>query len=135
MSIAPRRKTKTTKAAALPAPSTSDAVARAAQMAAEIVAIADDIRGDVAASGKAGAKAKPKQAPSREAIARAKLRIDVRMWLMARLAPQIYGTIATRSAAAPSPPAPEPFQVEMDYSGLEGSGENAATDGRSSAQE
>jgi hypothetical protein len=86
----------------------ADPLARAEKMAAEIIAIADDTVGDYVE--KENAKGKLQMVPDRENIARAKLRIDVRMWLMARLAPQVYGT----GAAKPGQPAPEPFGLLVD---------------------
>jgi hypothetical protein len=80
----------------------------AAKMAVEIIAIADDVAGDFIE--KENAKGQVQVVPDRENIARAKLRIDVRMWLMARIAPHIYGT----QAAKPAPPGPAPFDIEVD---------------------
>ncbi|MDX2142999.1 MAG: hypothetical protein SFV19_06570 [Rhodospirillaceae bacterium] len=70
---------------------TDDRLAKAERMAEEILAIADDPFADMADVA-AAAPTTAKAASDREALARAKLRIDVRMWLMARLAPQLYGT-------------------------------------------
>ncbi len=81
----------------------------AAKMAAEIIAIADDAAGDFIE--KENAKGQVQTVLDRENIARAKLRIDVRMWLMARIAPHIYGAVATK----PAPPGPAPFDIEFDF--------------------
>lgn len=85
----------------------------AARMAQEIVTIADDAAGDYIQ--KENAKGQVQTVPDRDNIARAKLRIDVRMWLMARLAPHIYGAAATK----PTPPPPEPFDIDIDLSGFD----------------
>ncbi len=68
---------------------TAQRLAEAEQMAREIISIADDASQDHVA--KQNSKNAEGQAPVREVIARAKLRIDVRMWLMARYAPQVFG--------------------------------------------
>ena len=73
----------------------------AEKMAAEIIAIADDATADV--MERETAKGETQTVPNREAIARAKLRIDTRMWLMTRLAPHIYGATATKPVAEPLP--------------------------------
>jgi|GEM_PF-5395858 len=52
---------------------------KADAFAQEIVAIADEIKPD-----------------DKEALARAKFRVEVRMWLMTRLAPHAYGTSAPK---------------------------------------
>jgi hypothetical protein len=73
-------------------------LATAERMAREIVAIADDAsRDEVKHIHTTESK---KTAGSRESIGRDKLRIEVRMWLMARLAPHLYG--------APRPKEQEP---------------------------
>jgi hypothetical protein len=78
-----------------------DRAAKAERMADEILAIADDPFADASPSG-AGALS-GKTASDKEALARAKLRIDVRMWLMARLAPHLYGTGAGKASDGEEP--------------------------------
>jgi hypothetical protein len=76
-------------------------LAKAERMADEIVNIADDASSDVVT--KTDAKGDDKHSLNRDSIARAKLRIDTRMWLMARLAPQVYGNAAPK-AVETNPP-------------------------------
>ena len=76
----------------------ADRLSKAERLAAEIVAIADDISGDILTT--TNAKQETIRTPNREAIARAKLRIDTRMWLMARLAPHLYGAGTGKTADA-----------------------------------
>lgn len=65
---------------------------KAAKLAREIIAIADNPAGDYIK--RTNTKGESQVLPDKENIARAKLRIDVRMWLMSRLAPHIYGAPA-----------------------------------------
>lgn len=79
-------------------------------MAAEIIAIADDATGDYVE--RENAKGQVNMVFDRDNIARAKLRIDTRMWLMARLAPHIYGTPTAAKPA--SGHTPEHINVNID---------------------
>ncbi len=76
-------------------------LAKAERMAKEIVKIADDASGDVVE--KPDSKAGVKPVVNRYVIARAKLRIETRMWLMARLAPHIYGNAAPKTVETDPP--------------------------------
>lgn len=62
---------------------------QAENMAGEILAIADDSRGDTEI--RMDAKGNEYEAPDHEWMARAKLRVDTRKWLMSKLAPKKYG--------------------------------------------
>ncbi|MBL8628010.1 MAG: hypothetical protein JNM81_00165 [Rhodospirillaceae bacterium] len=87
----------------------------AKRMAAEIVMIADDAAGDYVVKKTAKSKvdkAAPEKILDRSAIARAKLRIDVRMWLMVRLAPHIYGVPAVKPSSRSQ--SPQPFHLDID---------------------
>jgi len=93
-------------------------VAKADRMADEIVTIADDASADVLE--KIDPKGGEKRVLNRDCIARAKLRIDTRMWLMARLAPHVYGTAAPKAAETDPPMSfvihttPEPDEADDD---------------------
>ena len=78
-------------------------LAQADHMAREIVAIADDVSRDYVDKPAAKNTDEAKRVVDREAIARAKLRIDVRMWLMARYAPQVYGGAAPKTSDTDPP--------------------------------
>jgi hypothetical protein len=79
--------------------------AKAERMAKQIVKIADDATGDVVVKPdpKGGEKGDTKVVVNRDTIARAKLRIETRMWLMARLAPHIYGSAAPKTVETDPP--------------------------------
>ena len=64
----------------------------------EMLAIADDAARDQ----KAGGKDRQDRIPDREALARAKLRIETRRWRAAKLAPRKYGDKADAAAAGPA---------------------------------
>ena len=85
--------------------------ARADVLVEEMLAIADDSSGDVR-------RAKPGAAPTldRENLQRAKLRIEVRRWRAARLAPHRYGdrTGAGASADAAAATSHEDALDELD---------------------
>lgn len=62
---------------------------QAEHMAEEIVAIADDSRADTEI--RYDAKGNEYEAPNNEWMARSRLRVDTRKWLMSKLAPKKYG--------------------------------------------
>ena len=69
------------------------------RLVAEIAAIADDASRDFKPGGKDGQD----RVLDREALARAKLRIETRRWRAAKLAPHKYGEKAKAAASRPEP--------------------------------
>jgi hypothetical protein len=98
-------------------------LAKAEALADEIVKIADDRTGDMIA--KTDPKGGEVMVPNRESITRAKLRIDTRMWLMARLAPHVYGNAAPKVAETDPPMSFEIYTTPEPDEG-EGEGEGAS---------
>ncbi len=80
------------------------------RLAAEVIAIADDASKDFKPGGKDGQD----RVLDREALARAKLRIEARRWRAAKLAPHKYGD-KTKAAARQT----EPFHYEDILAALE----------------
>jgi hypothetical protein len=80
-------------------------------LADQMLSIADDSSGDFSPPAK-GAMAR---APDREALARAKLRIETRRWRAARLAPHRYGDrVETVHAGGPAPLSHEDALAELE---------------------
>ena len=80
------------------------------RLVAEMIAIADDASQDCKPGGKDGQD----RVPDREALARAKLRIETRRWRAAKLAPHKYGDQAKAAARRT-----EPFHYEDLLAALE----------------
>jgi hypothetical protein len=80
------------------------------RLAAEMVAIADDASRDFKAGGKDGQD----RALDREALARAKLRIEIRRWRAMKLAPQKYGDKAQPVTRGLAPLSHEDALAQLD---------------------
>lgn len=69
--------------------------AQADYYAEEIIEISDDSVGDVSTDDNGNIR------PNTEFIARSRLRVDTRKWLMARMAPKKYGDKVTQELTGP----------------------------------
>lgn len=70
--------------------------ARADAMAEEILEISDDDRDDAITDPESGATRL-----NAEFVARSRLKVDTRKWLMARMAPKVYGDKVTQELQGP----------------------------------
>jgi hypothetical protein len=80
------------------------------RLAAEVIAIADDASKDFKPGGKDGHD----RVLDREALARAKLRIEARRWRAAKLAPHKYGDKAQPVARGLAPLSHEDALAQLD---------------------